>query len=73
VASQRTFSNISFEENDKRMAFDISPVNTVLNFYANQLGHDYDDKGTIAKFGKLDYINLSSISHRSHFLLFVLS
>lgn len=48
------FSNVSFEENNTRVAFDISPVNTVLNFYANQLNLDFDDKGTIAKFGKLD-------------------
>lgn len=48
------FSNISFEENGKRIAFDISPVNTVLNFYANQLELEYDNKGTIARFGKLD-------------------
>lgn len=47
------FSNISFEENSKRIAFDISPVNTVLNFYANQLGLNYDDKGEIARSGKV--------------------
>ncbi|CAM3979114.1 anhydro-N-acetylmuramic acid kinase [Flavobacterium antarcticum] len=47
------FSNVSFDENNKRIAFDISPVNTVLNFYANQLRLDYDDKGSIAKSGKL--------------------
>lgn len=48
------FSNISFEERDKRVAFDISPVNTVLNFYANQLGLDYDDKGQLARTGMVD-------------------
>ena len=48
------FSNISFEQNGKRIAFDISPVNTVLNFYANQLGLDYDNKGSISKLGKPD-------------------
>lgn len=48
------FSNVSFEEKDKRIAFDISPVNTVLNFYANQLGLDYDDKGNISRTGKID-------------------
>jgi anhydro-N-acetylmuramic acid kinase len=26
------FSNVSFEQNGNRIAFDISPVNTVLNF-----------------------------------------
>jgi anhydro-N-acetylmuramic acid kinase len=46
------FSNVSFNQNETRIAFDISPVNTVLNFYANQLGLDYDNKGAIAKTGK---------------------
>jgi len=46
------FSNVSFNENGKRIAFDISPVNTVLNFYANILGLEYDDAGKIAKSGK---------------------
>nr|WP_315167184.1 anhydro-N-acetylmuramic acid kinase [uncultured Flavobacterium sp.] len=45
------FSNVSFEQNNKRIAFDISPVNTVLNFYANQLGLNYDDKGSISRTG----------------------
>ena len=45
------FSNVSFEQNNERIAFDISPLNTVLNFYANQLGLDYDDKGLISKTG----------------------
>lgn len=48
------FSNVSFEDNSKRIAFDISPVNTVLNFYANKLGLDYDDKGKVARSGKVD-------------------
>lgn len=48
------FSNVSFEDNSKRIAFDISPVNTVLNFYANQLDLNYDDKGSIARSGKMN-------------------
>lgn len=48
------FSNISFEENGQRIAFDISPVNTVLNFYSNQLGFEYDDKGSISRSGNLN-------------------
>jgi anhydro-N-acetylmuramic acid kinase len=51
------FSNISFHENGKRIAFDISPVNTVLNHFANQLGFDYDDEGKLAKSGILN-VNL---------------
>lgn len=45
------FSNVSFDEKDRRIAFDISPVNTVLNFYATKLGFDYDDKGAISRSG----------------------
>jgi len=48
------FSNVSFEQKGNRIAFDISAVNTVLNFYANKLGLDYDDKGRISKTGKLN-------------------
>ena len=48
------FSNVSFEQKDKRIAFDISPVNTVLNFYANQLGLNYDDKGKISRTGNVN-------------------
>lgn len=53
------FSNVSFEKNKERIAFDISAVNTVLNFYANQLGFDYDDKGSISRTGvcKEDLLN----------------
>lgn len=48
------FSNISFEENNQRIAFDISPVNTVLNFYANTFGLEYDDAGKISASGNLN-------------------
>jgi anhydro-N-acetylmuramic acid kinase len=56
------FSNVSFEQKGERIAFDISPVNTVLNFYANQLGLDYDDKGTISKSGQLNARLLSDLN-----------
>ena len=57
------FSNISFNKNKTRIAFDISPVNTVLNFYANQLGLDYDDKGKIAKSGKVNQELLNQLNN----------
>jgi anhydro-N-acetylmuramic acid kinase len=56
------FSNISFEPNNKRIAFDISPVNTVLNFYANKLGLDYDNKGKISKSGKVNLELLNELN-----------
>jgi len=56
------FSNVSFEHDGKRIAFDISPVNTVLNFYANRLGFDYDDRGTIAQSGKINNVLLTQLN-----------
>jgi len=45
------FANCSSEENGKRIAYDICPVNIVLNHYAKLLGQDYDAEGLIAKSG----------------------
>lgn len=56
------FSNVSFEHDGKRIAFDISPVNTVLNFYANRLGFDYDDRGSIAQSGKINNVLLTQLN-----------
>lgn len=61
------FSNVSFEEHSKRVAFDISPVNTVLNFFANQLGLDYDDKGTMARFGRLNSELLNELNTLNYY------
>lgn len=47
------FSNISFDKNKKRIAFDICPVNIVLNHYTKKIGLEYDDKGKIASKGKI--------------------
>lgn len=61
------FSNVSFEKNKERIAFDISPVNTVLNFYANQLGFDFDDKGQISKSGKLNLELLTELNSLEYY------
>jgi len=47
------FANISFKEGNKRIAFDICPVNIVLNYYVNGLGLPFDDKGKLASSGKV--------------------
>lgn len=48
------FSNISFEKDGKRIAFDISPVNIVLNHFTRKIGLEYDDGGQMASKGKLN-------------------
>jgi anhydro-N-acetylmuramic acid kinase len=47
-------SNISYQENKNRIAFDICPVNIVLNKLANKLGFDYDKDGALAKSGNFN-------------------
>ena len=47
------FSNISFESDGKRLAYDISPVNYVLNHYASRLGLRYDRDGETARGGRV--------------------
>lgn len=48
------FSNISMDVNGQRIAFDISPVNIVLNYYAEKIGLPYDDGGKLAKSGNIN-------------------
>ena len=56
------FSNISFKENEIRKAFDICPVNIVLNELANQLGHPFDRNGELAKSGKTNETLLDQLN-----------
>jgi len=48
------FSNISMNENNQRIAFDICPVNIILNHYISKLNLEYDDKGTLASEGTIE-------------------
>jgi len=46
------FANVSFNKENKRIAYDICAVNIVLNKLAQELGFEYDDSGNIAKSGE---------------------
>lgn len=48
------FANISFENNKDRIAYDICPVNIVLNHYVSSLGMEYDNNGVIAASGDMN-------------------
>ena len=48
------FGNISKKTRGKIIAFDICPVNFVLNYLSKKLHKDYDESGLIAKSGRLD-------------------
>lgn len=48
------FANVSMQKGASRVAYDICPVNVVLNRYAQQLGMEYDAGGAFAKAGTLN-------------------
>jgi anhydro-N-acetylmuramic acid kinase len=56
------FSNVSFHKNNKRIAFDICAVNTVLNHYTQKIGFDYDMDGKIAITGTINLDLLKALN-----------
>lgn len=63
------FANISFQKDEKLIAYDIGPANIVLNSITRQLGYEYDDKGLIARRGKLDSKLLEKLNALPYYLL----
>lgn len=61
------FSNISTESNNERVAYDICPVNIVLNHYVQKMGVSYDDEGNIAKTGIIDEMLLDKLNALSFY------
>jgi anhydro-N-acetylmuramic acid kinase len=47
-------ANISFKENEQRLAHDVCPANQLLNYLSRQTGAPYDKGGALAQLGKLD-------------------
>ncbi|MGM0635076.1 MAG: anhydro-N-acetylmuramic acid kinase [Bacteroidota bacterium] len=56
------FANLSTAKQNKRLAFDVCPVNKALNHYANQLGLAYDAEGNIARNSKIDTSLLTALN-----------
>lgn len=62
------FANLSYSSADgKRIAYDICPVNFVLNRMANKLGLEYDDAGRLASKGQVMLDLYSSLNANSYF------
>lgn len=55
-------ANISFDRDRQRIAFDICPVNLVLNALANQKGFEYDQGGQLASSGSCHQALLSKLN-----------
>lgn len=56
------FANISLKKNGVHTAFDICPVNIVLNLLAQNEKKEYDDKGQMAASGELDIDLLNQLN-----------
>lgn len=48
------FANVSTKVNSARIAYDICPLNIVLNNYAIKLGYNFDENGKIAALGNIN-------------------
>ena len=64
------FSNISFENNNTRYAFDICPVNVVLNHLTELLGYPFDEDGNFARLGKVDPDFLDALNRLPYYAKF---
>ncbi len=62
------FANISYERDDKRIAYDICPVNFVLNsLMETNYGIPYDDKGLLGRKGCVDVDLLAKLNNLSFY------
>lgn len=63
-------SNVSFNINidgSKRLAFDISPCNLLLNKLANEIGLDFDKNGDAARSGKISRNLMNSLDNWDYY------
>ena len=56
------FANASYTINNERIAYDICPVNIVLNHYVKPLGIDFDNNGEIASAGTINKALLNTLN-----------
>jgi len=61
------FANISTEKNSHRIAYDICPVNIVLNYYSRKLGFDFDNNGLIASSGNVNDSLLNQLNELEYY------
>ena len=57
------YSNISFDKNGERLAFDICPVNKAINYLARQAGQIMDKGGEMAAKGSVDKDLLNNLNN----------
>ncbi len=61
------FANISYQSDNKRLAFDICPINIVLNNYTREQGFEYDKGGKQARQGAIHEELLNELNDLSFY------
>jgi len=61
------FSNISVKSKKKIIAYDICPLNIVLNHYSKTIGLNYDKDGKLAALGKINNCLYSKLNNLSYY------
>jgi anhydro-N-acetylmuramic acid kinase len=61
------FINVSYDDSGKRIAFDIAPMNYVLNRIAQREGKNFDEGGKFAASGKLNERLLAQLNSLSYY------
>ena len=61
-------ANISYDENGKRIAYDLCITNQALNYLAQLKGLDYDKNGELARNGEVDHSLLKKLNNLPFFL-----
>ena len=64
------FANISIKTKEDIHAFDICPVNTVLNHYSKKMDHEFDRNGFLSKSGQTDKILLEELNNLNYYQKF---
>jgi len=62
-------SNISFEKDGERIAYDIGMANMPLNYITHKMGLAYDENGKLARSGKLDPTLLQKLNNLEYYQL----
>ena len=60
-------ANISYYDGKQWVAYDICPCNQVLNYFSSTMGLPYDNKGNIAKSGRINTKLLTTLNSTAFF------
>lgn len=63
------FSNVSYNVGGKRIAYDVCPMNTILNKLALRVGLDFDRDGLMARSGNVDSMLLERLNELAYYML----